>query len=261
MTYTNHLYTIVYPNTALVASHYSPEQFAEHYISGSSRHYTGKLVFLELDPNFRDPWFDIDGGYKNMKPHSDGRPKATRFIKSYRVLEHLSFKAMRNLYITTPDGSCLELQQSPRSLPDERSHIRLYAEINPLGMMVLARESFYEFGKHITDPENPKSAPVVCYTQLNFDADRFLNDFHSNPLAAALVPGIHPSKMRDSIHDLRNREWKRTKGLNLENHFNSIPWKMIRHGFMFSRQNEFMFYRMPDSDEIERLNLRFWRNM
>jgi len=261
MTYENHLYAIVYPDTALVASHYSPEQFAEHYTSGSTRYYAGKLVFLEIDPEFRNPWFDIDRAFGDIKPHSDGRPKATKFIKCYRILEHLSFEAMKNLYITTPDGSCLELESTERTLPDDRDHIRIYGEINPLRMLVLARENFYEFGMHITDPENPKSAPMVCYTQLQFDADRFLEDFASNPLNPSSVPGVHPAKLRDAIGDLRSRNWKRTKGLNLENQFNQIPYSMIRHGFMFASHKDSRFYRMPSAEEIEVRNFRFWRNM
>jgi hypothetical protein len=261
MKYENHLYAIIYPKSALVASHYLPEQFAEHYISGSSRYYEGKLVFLELDTTFRNPWFDIEKGFKELIPHTDGRPKATRFISCYRILEHISFEAMKNLYLTTPDGACLELRQTQHELPDECSHIRIYSEIDPLGMMVLSRESYFDFGKYITDPENPKSAPQVCYTQLHFDAESFLSDFSSNPLIPSSIPGVHPAKLRNAINDLQKRTWKRTKGLNLENLLYKIPWSLIRHGFMFASQDDYRFYKMPDTDEIEIQNLRFWRNM
>lgn len=261
MAYEKHLYAVLYPKGTLIASHYSPEQFTEHYISGSSRYYSGKLIFLEMDKDFRDPWFNIEKIYEGLTPHSDGRPKATKFISSYRVLEHLSFESMKGLYITTPDGACLELKSIPRETPDERNHIRIYSEIAPLGMMVLSRESFYDFGKHITNPENPKSAPKVCYTQLQFDAEAFLDEFSSNPLMSSSIPGIHPAKLRDAIEDLQARTWKRTKGLSLENLLYKIPWRMIRHGFMIASQDDFRYYRMPGIDEIEAQNLRFWRNM
>ena len=261
MNFEKHLYAVIYPKATLIASHYSPEQFTEHYISGSSRYYSGKLVFLELDREFRNPWFNIDKGFEELVPHSDGRPKATKFICSYRVLEHISFDAMKGLYITTPDGACLELERKERDVPYESDHIRIYAEIDPLGMMVLARESFYDFGMHITNPENPKSAPKVCYTQLQFDAESFLEEFSENPLMTTSIPGIHPAKLRDAIIDLQTRTWKRTKGLSLENILYKIPWGMIRHGFMFASQDDFRFYKMPEMDEIEASNLRFWRNM
>lgn len=261
MAYEKHLYAVIYPKATLIASHYTPEQFTEHYISGSSRYYSGKLIFLELDTAFRNPWFDIDKGYEGLKPHTDGRPKATKFISSYRVLEHISFDAMKSLYITTPDGACLELKSTPNAIPDENTHIRVYAEIDPLGMMVLTREKFTDYGKYITNPENPKSAPIVCYTQIGFDADKFLKKFSSDPLISSPLPGVHPAKLRDAIDDLQNRSWKRTKGLSLENLLYKIPWAMIQNGFMFASQEGSHFYKMPDSEEIESQNLRFWRNM
>jgi len=93
MEYEKHLYAVIYPKATLIASHYSPEQFTEHYISGSIRYYSGKLVFQELYTNFRNEWFKIDKGFEELKPHTDGRPKATKFICSYRLLEHISFEA------------------------------------------------------------------------------------------------------------------------------------------------------------------------
>ena len=83
-TYETHLYQIVYPNQGLVASHLSAVDFARHYLIGSVRHYNGKLVFAEIDPKFRHPFFDIDGAWttfrqrrlKVLVAHVDDEPAA-----------------------------------------------------------------------------------------------------------------------------------------------------------------------------------------
>ena len=40
-----HLYLILYPNEALVASQLSPSEFGRHYCIGSTRHFAGKVIF------------------------------------------------------------------------------------------------------------------------------------------------------------------------------------------------------------------------
>ena len=92
MSYENHLYQILSPNQALVASQLSPEQFAKHFTVGSVRYYEGKVIFAELDTEFRNPYFNIEQGLAGLVPHDDGRPKATKYISTYRTLEHLDFQ-------------------------------------------------------------------------------------------------------------------------------------------------------------------------
>ena len=108
----NRIYEIFYPHTALVGSQLDGCDFAKHYIAGSTRYYRGKLIFAEIDYDFRNPYFDIDTALSELKPHEDGRPKATKFISSYRILEHISFNAIEKLFLTTPEGNCLELKSS-----------------------------------------------------------------------------------------------------------------------------------------------------
>ncbi len=86
------LYMVMHPNHALIASQLDPEHFAKHYTQGSTRYFEGRLIFVEVDPSFRHPYFNIDGAMADLAPHEDGRPKATKFISSYRTLEHVDFK-------------------------------------------------------------------------------------------------------------------------------------------------------------------------
>ena len=46
--FAKHLYLILYPNEALVASQLTPEEFGMHYSVGSPRHFKGKVIFVEV---------------------------------------------------------------------------------------------------------------------------------------------------------------------------------------------------------------------
>src|SRR5271157_1600466 len=130
MAYQNRLYVILHPTTALIGSQYTPEQLARHYTVGPTRHYRGKVIFAEVDVAFRHPYFRIDEAIAELKPHEDGRPKATKFISCYRVLEHLELSALKNLYLTSEEGHCLEIE--PRPWPGhELTGENIYAEISP----------------------------------------------------------------------------------------------------------------------------------
>ncbi len=259
--YDLHLYVILHPGPALIASQMGPEQFARHYLAGSIRHYSGKVIFAEMDPTFRNPYFHIDEYLSDVHEHEDGRPKATKFISVYRVLEHLDFSLIRHLYLSTPEGAVLTLDPGEDVQTREPGLLRVYAEINPVRMLVLTRMNFMEFGDLVTSPSILRSVPAMVYTQLEFDAEAFLNDFELNPMLPSPLPKVHPSKLRDAIYELQGSSRKPTKGLLLDSSFDSIPYKMVRHGFMFARHGEYRFFRMPAMQEIEKSNYKFWKAM
>ncbi len=261
MSYETHLYAIFFPNSALVASQYSPEQFARHYTSGSTRHYTGKVIFAELNPEFRNPYFDIENGYSGLVPHEDGRPKATKFISCYRVLEHLDFDFIDRLYLVTPEGAMIGLDSAPYDKVHKGDFLRIMVEIDPLRMLVLTGYDFSQFGTYITNPKNPKGAPQILYTQVDLTIEDFLKDFEANPLMHSPLPNIHPAKLRDAIYELRMNRNKQTKGLSLDSSINNKSYKYLRHGFMFASQEKSKFFPIPAMQEIEQMNYRFWKAM
>jgi hypothetical protein len=61
--------------------------------------------------------------------------------------------------------------------------------------------------------------------------------------------------------ELREHPEKDTKGLRLDSGFDNIPYKLIRHGFMFASQDATRFFPMPTPAEIEGSNYHFWRAM
>jgi hypothetical protein len=252
---------ICYPNPALVGSQLDPDQFARHYTVGSSRDYQGRLVFAEIDPEFRNSFFDIEAGMKALVPHEDGRPKSTRFIASYRILENVDFKAIRALYLSSSAGYVMRIDSAPYEAAPSRNVLRIYAEINPIRMLVLSKSNFVDFGKYFTEPGNGKGAPKLLYTQLEFDIDDFLEEFSSNPLMQSPIAGIHPSKLRDAIDEVQRISGKPQKGLSLDCPFDRIPARMIRHGFMFASQKDHLFFPMPDMQAIEKDFYKYYKTM
>jgi hypothetical protein len=261
MEYKNRIYEIFYPNSSLVGSQLDSQQFAKHYTAGSTRYYKGKVVFAEIDYGFRHSYFDIESALSAVKSHEDGRPKATKFIASYRILEHIDFNALRNLHLTSPDGNCIELHEAPYERGDREEPYKIYVEIDPLRMLVLSTYDFVEFGSFITDPKNPIGAPKFLYTQLDLNIHEFLEEFEENPFMSTPIPALHPSLLRDAVKELGKASYKNNKGLSLDAHFESIPYKLIKNGFMFASQEDMRYYPMPAPAEIERMNFKFWRSM
>lgn len=261
MSYESHLYLVLMPNQALVASQLTPEQFAKHFNTGSARHYAGKTIFAEIDIAFRHPYFDIDAGLAALIPHEDGRPKATKYISTYRVLEHIDFETIKALYLTTPEGYCIELTEAPHQAKHEPGFIRTYAEIAPPRMLVLSRLDFPEFGQRITEAGYTKGAPKLFYTQIDFNTDEFLKRFDENPMISSPVPGVHPSKLRDAILELRNIPEKPLKAVSLDSALDTIGYRLVRHGFMFASSEGTKYFPMLPTAEIERRNYQFYRSM
>lgn len=259
--YVNHLYMICHPNPALVASQYAPDKFSRHYSAGSTRYYDGKVIFAELDIKFRDPYFDIDKGLEGLVPHEDGRPKATKFISTYRVLEHVDFNSIKKLYLSNPDGSCYGLESAEYDKTHSPDFLRVFAEITPLKMLVLSSYDFSQYGKWLASPENTKGAPRVLYTQFDLTIADFLEDFEANPLMPPPLPSLHPSKLRDAIFELQRETGKFTKGLSLSISFSKKSYRLIRHGFMFASKDQELFFPMPDLGTIEKENYKFFRSM
>lgn len=261
MSFANRLYQILYPNQALIASHLEPQDFARHYLVGSVRHYSGKLVFAEIDPGFRHPYFKIDEAFAGMKPHDDGSPKRTKFISSYRVLEHMDFAAIRRLFLANAEAQVLELVPGEYNKKHEAGYLRTYAEIAPLSMLVLSPLAMPEFGAFITAPGNAKGSPKLFYTQIELNIQEFLDTFEANPFSQAPFPFLHPSKLRDAILEMQAKPGKQTKGLSLFCPLDQISFRKIRHGFMFSDGAHSKFFEMPSLHDIEVNNFKFWQGM
>jgi len=256
-----HLYLVLHPNHSLIASQLEPEQFVRHYVQGSSRYFEGRLIFAEVDPSFRNPYFDIEGAFRELVPHSDGSPKATKFIKSYRVLENIDLDAMGLLYFCNPSGEFLSMKASADLPTPGGEEYAIIVEINPVRFMVLTRYDMVRFSDFITDPKNSKGAPTMFFTQLEFPVDNFVAEFDANPFLSSFVPGIHPARLHDAAMELKRTPGKQVKGISLACPIDKISYKMLSQGFMFATQGKTKFYPLLNAEEVERTNYRFWKTM
>src|SRR5690606_10266601 len=196
-------YQILYPNQALVASQLAPEAFARHYLIGSIRHYSGKLVFADIDIKFRHPYFDIDGGLDRLIPHEDGTPKHTKFICSYRVMEHMDFDCIKSLYLSTSEAHVLELKPKEYDKKHQTGFLRTFADIAPLSILVMSPYDMAELGKFTTQSGINTSAPKLFYTQLELNVDEFIANIEPTPSMQAPFPFLRPSRLRDAILQMK----------------------------------------------------------
>lgn len=260
MAYQKRLYQILYPNNSLVASQLDPEQFAKHYQVGTSRHYVGKVIFAEVDTDFRNDFFNLDEGFADVIPHEDGRPKATKFISSYRVLEHVDLDALKSLYLVTSNGRLLELKQGVHDKPHQPGLIRTYAQICPTTVLSMTKLNAVEYAQYITRPMHSKWVPTLFFTQIELPTEQFLKDFEDNPFISPPFPFVHPAKLRDAILELGNTD-KESKGISLNSDLEKIPYTKIRHGFWLVNDNASVFYPMPDADMLNKEHHQFYREM
>ena len=262
MEFKKHLYQILFPNHALVASHLSPDEFATHYQIGSTRYYCGKIIFAEIDTSYRNDFFDIERGLNALRPHEDGSPKSTKFIATYRVLEHMDFDAIQKLYIATQEGNCLELVPGEYVPMKQLNDLHMYAEICPVSTLVLTSFETHEFSSYMTDPDNLKGIPKLFFTSLLLDIDRFVEEFERNPFMPPPFKFLHPSKLREAITALRKPDViRKVKGLTFHSSFDQIPFRRLRRGFWFVQPGKVKFFPLPPLSEIEENNYKFFRSM
>lgn len=257
--YRKHQYMIVFPINALVASQLEPDQFAEYYTIGSSKHYEGKVIFAELDPSFRDPYFELDHYLALTVPHENGAPKKTKFVSSYSVLEHVNLKALKSLYLVTANGKALELESKPYTAVNEPGLVRIYQEIAPVTSLVASTLDQRAFGKYLTTETRSKGAPKVCFTQYELDVAQFMCRNENRELMQSAIPDTNPARLYDYLTELKSQPEKKTKTVSLNSALMAASYRLIRHGFWFAAADELLFYPIPSVAELEKNHYDWWR--
>jgi len=260
MAYQNRLYQILYPNNSLVASQLNPEAFGKHFLVGTSRHYEGKVIFSEIDADYRHDFLPIEKGFAELVPHEDGRPKATKFISSYRVLEHIDLDAIQSLYLVTANGETMQLKQGVHDKPHQAGLIRTYAQICPTTILSMSKLNAGEYASYLTGSRHSKWVPKLFFTQIDLPIKQFLKEFEEHPFMAPPFPFVHPAKLRNSILELENTD-KESKGISLNSEMEKIPYTKIRHGFWLACDQKSLFFPMPDSESIKKDHYHFFKAM
>ncbi len=258
--YQKHLYMILFPNEALVASQLSPEEFGKHYSIGSPRHFMGKVIFAELDISFRDDYFHIDEFLAQTE--TEGRPKRTKFVKSYRVLEHVDFSALQKLYLVTTDGAVLGLESSQEPGKWRQSgRIRVYQEICPLRLLVASNLNPPEFGHYITEETWSKGAPKIFFTQYDIDVEEVVEANEVRAFNTGPLPNVNPTNLPTALKELKADPEKKTKTVSLNPSLGAVSYKLIKHGFWFAGGALTVFYPMPTLDELHDRHYSWWRHL
>ncbi|MCA9796661.1 MAG: hypothetical protein KC910_32855 [Candidatus Eremiobacteraeota bacterium] len=254
-----HLYAIMYPNRALIASQLDPHAFGKHYSVGTKRYYSGKMLFIEVDLDFRHEYFPIDEYLAQTVEHEDGSPKQTKFVSSYRVLEHLPLDKLGSLYAVTVNGETLKIDAQEYTPPEETGRVRIIQELNPLQLLIATTHDHRAFGKELTTPGNPKGAPKLFFTQFEFNAEDFQKRWQENPFMSPPIPGVHPQKLNVAITQLLNNKEPANASIGLQSVFDKMLYRNVRHGFFLAEGDNLKFYPMPGEADLQRNHYSWWR--
>jgi hypothetical protein len=257
-----HLYLILHPNEALVASQLSPEEFGSHYSIGSPRHFTGKVIFAEVDINYRNEFLRIDEYLAQTESGIPGRPKRTKFVKSYRVLEHVDLSALQKLYVVTTDGAVLGLDSTEEPADEgRRGRVRVYQEICPLRLIVASVLEPKQFGAYITAGTWSKGAPKIFFAQWDIDPEEVVKRNDVVSFTMGPLPNVNPTNLPTALKELAEDPNKKTKTVSLNGNLDVTSYKNIQPGFWFSDGQQTVFYRMPTMPELYAKHRAWWRHL
>jgi hypothetical protein len=248
-----HLYLSLVPE-ALIASMLTPEEFGAYYAVGASKKAHGHAMFLEVDPAFRDPFFNIEEGLKRCVPHENGDPKCSVYISISRVVEHIPISALGSLYLVTHDGRVAELKKEkpPAATADGR---HLYQELCPVNPLVVSTKGPTQFYRFMTDPSEALfSLPALYFTEIS------LGRLATDPAAvdACELPYSNEDHLRQCLLEIRTKHVT-TKMVERNPSF-AFPYRTIQSGFYFGRGQELAYYPMPSKDDLLGKHYAWWRS-
>lgn len=261
--YQKHLYVIMHPNHALVASQLEPIEFGKQYSVGTKRYYQGKILFAEVDISYRNDFLPIEEYLEKTVAHPDGSPKHTKIIASYRVLEHLDLDAIGDLYCVTVTGQTLKISKADYSGSESQAgsgQVKILQEINPLQLLVATTLDHKSFGAQMTSGNNPKGAPKLFFTQIDFDVESFLEEWEKNPFLHTPIPDVHPQKLASALDYLRTSSDDRTATIGLASVFDKVFYRKLTKGFFLSHGENMNYYPFPSHDELERDHYTWYRS-
>jgi hypothetical protein len=241
---------------ALIASHLEPEAFGTYMAVGTKKLASGHVAFFEIDPEFPKytDRFKVDDIEQRCAPHADGSPKRSKYLSVYRVMEFLPLPVYGSLYLTTPDGRVLRLDESPYDAAAETPGLSMYQELCPLIPMVVSTQGPAAFARTITDPRNPVHAPRIFFADLALERD-------AQGRLAGWLPYTDPMHIEDCLHGLEQGDagGKVTKTVSRTPRTRGFL-RVIRRGFFLGDQTGVKFYRFPTREELEIHHSKWWHS-
>ena len=250
---TVHLYFSLIPE-ALIASMLSPEQFGQYYSTGHKYKSKGQAIFFEIDPNFRNDFFNIDEGLKRCVAHPDGTPKNSVYIAVYRVLEHIPISALQKLYLSTAYGQTLALSRSDAFPPKEKG-LHMYQDLAPVNSLVVSAQDPRSYYEGVTSqPAKFIRFPGLCFVELGLGA------LATDPANGAVgdLPYSFMHHLREALLEV-DPTGKQSKLVHRV-HSLEFPYRMIKSGIYMGNGPELAFYPIPTHDVLRREHNNWWRS-
>jgi len=252
---TRYLYLSLIPES-LVASMLPPRQFGTYLAVGTRKCTRGQAMFLDIpDWNAAElPPEQIEKVERECVPHADGSPKHSFYFSIYRVLEKMPLRALRNLFLVTPDGRVLELERSP-SIPEFNQTYHLYQEICPVHPRIVSTLNPLEFIRYITDPGSRTYVPKICF------ADLRLGELARDPTHARVqdLPYYAIEHLRDCLMQLRDKPEKGTKMVD-RSHPQSFPYRVVENGIFIGAAGDVLYYPFPSAGELQSRYYEWWQS-
>ena len=250
-----HFYLSVFPMEALIASQLDPKQFGSYMATGSKKGSKEQIIFIEVEGGFGE-YFDWAFAAENCVPHPNGDPKHSVYLGVYRILENTPPSVLGDMYLTTRDGRTIGIEKSEYSETDYSDHTYfVYHELCPVNPVIVSRLDPEGFGKCITNKSNKVFVPKIIYADLKVvNFDDLSNTGHIGSLYDSKIPHL-----MECISEVTSGELKPNKTLT-RTHVDSFAFQTIDHGIYVSNHDEICIYRMPDTEEIKKIDYDWGRS-
>ncbi len=247
-----YVYLSLFPES-LVVSMLEPKHFGTYLAVGTKKRASEHAIYFDVTGNIKSDYFQLDKALKDCQPHSDGQPKHSVYVSTYRVLEHINVENLGSLWLATRDGRVLELKKA--AMDDKIvGKFHLYQELCPVHPLIASLLKPEEFCKFITDPNRTVSVPKICFVEMELAG--LSNDLKSKEIEN--LPYHNIDHIRDCLNELHsgNKNIKTVNRIQPQ----SVKYRVIKSGFYVGNHDQVLFYPFPSAQELEKENHDWWRS-
>jgi hypothetical protein len=240
---------------ALIASMLPPLEFGDYMATGTRKRNVSQAIFFEVDLDQIKDQIDMEYVNRRCVRKADGSPKSSVYLSTYRVLEMIPLKALKNLYVTTETGVVLELKKADYNKSEEpKNALHLYQELCPVSPRVASSYTPSEFMTNLTDGSSPVNLPKMFFVDLK------LGELATNPMSgsAEQLPYRNVGHLRDCLEILKIEDKKHMK--TVQRMFSgTLLYRTVNKGFYVGDKDNIIFYPFPSMAELEDKNYDFFR--
>lgn len=248
-----HLYLTLIPE-ALIASMLDPEEFAAYYAVGERGKSNGQVIFIEIDPSFRNEFFQIDKGVARCVPTPEGLPKNSVYISIYRVLENIPIAVMGDLYYVTRDGRALRTSRIPSA--ENEGGLHFYSELAPVRPAVVSPLGPINFKDLLMGfCDGFKGLPAIAFIELK------LGELATDPENGKIndLPYENIDHLRRCLVEVKTKTVL-SKMFDLSGS-GIMSFRVVKNGVFIGNINEGLFlYPLPSEEKLREEHHMWWRS-